>query len=141
MEATRNKKGLERYNGFKRKEGTTIQQEKRRQETMDMQNRQRATKFIMSKLLKQMTLDKYQRKFNKLAPERINVSWGNTLSEMKGRLDCRILFLNVNGIQHTNDYAKLFEIGEELVYNDVDITCMVETKLNWQNQKTRRSCE
>ena len=72
-----------------------------------------------------MMLDDYQRKYNKLAQDRTNVAWGNSIRETKGRQDCRIMLLNVNGIQHTNDYTKLFEIGEELVYNDVDIVCMV----------------
>ena len=99
------------------------------------------TKLITAEVLKQMTLDNYQRKYNTISPDKINVSWGNSLRETKGRLDCQILFLNINGIQQTNDFEKMFEIGEELVYNDVDMTCLAKTKINWHRQKTKCSCE
>ena len=133
--------GLEKFNGFRRRKGTTIQQEKQRQEKTTIRKRKRAAKLITAEILKQMTLDDYQRKYNKIEQGKINAPWGNTIQETKGRLDCRILFLNVNGLQKANEYAKLFEIGEEAVYNDVDIIGMAETKINWQNQKARRSCE
>ena len=79
VETTRNTKGLERYQGFKRKKGTTLQQEKQRNDTMEARKLKRAGKLITAEILKQMTLDDYQRKYNKIAPERTNVAWGNSI--------------------------------------------------------------
>jgi exonuclease III len=108
---------------------------------MIRRKQRRAAQLVAAECLRQITLPGYQRKFTKIPDNKSNISWGNHLSETKGRTHCRILFINVNGLNHKNNYAKLFEIGEEAVYNDIDIVCMVETKQNWQNKHARRSCE
>jgi hypothetical protein len=130
------------YPGFnKRKRGTTIQQEQERHQIMQRRKKRRAAQLVVAECLRQITLPGYQRKYSPISDNKTNIPWGNHLSETKGRTHCRILFLNVNGLTSKNNYAKLFEIGEESVYNDIDIVCLVETKQNWQHKQARRSCE
>jgi hypothetical protein len=103
--------------------------------------KRREAQLVVAECLRQITLPGYQRKYHTVPEDKPNISWANHLSETKGRLHCRIMFLNVNGLRHKDNYAKLFEIGEESVYNNIDIICLVKTKLNWQNKQARRSCE
>jgi hypothetical protein len=52
-----------------------------------------------------------------------------------------VVFINVNGIQHKEGYAKLFELGEQSIDYNIDMLCLVEHKLNMQNKDVFKSCE
>jgi exonuclease III len=77
----------------------------------------------------------------KIPEEKPNLPWGDDISEPKMEPHCRILLLNVNGISHRENYAKIFELGEQSIDYDIDILCLVEHKLNMQNKDVYKSCD
>jgi hypothetical protein len=100
-----------------------------------------AQRLLIADTLKQLSLKDYSRKHLKIPDEKPNIPWGDNIANIKMDSHCQVVFLNVNGISHRENYAKLFELGKQSIDYDIDLLCIVEHKLNMQNKDVFRSCE
>jgi hypothetical protein len=66
------------------------------------------------------------------------IPWGHYPESDK--TGCRILFQNVNGIPHSNKYAKAHALGMELDSIQADIIGLAETNLDWSTDRNINKC-
>jgi hypothetical protein len=83
----------------------------------------------------QSTINTFQHRRNieRSSDSQNGIPWGHYPETNK--TGCRIIFQNVNGIPHSNNYAKAHAIGMELDAIQADIIGLAETNLDWSTDR------